>query len=158
MSRKLLNFGLAWCLLLGCWGGVLAGVVCPHEPCHAASDAAAGRGGHSSAGGGEDHSEHAQTHEGHAEEPTHDAAESWHASRGHDPRCAHCVGGPEVPPAAKFEWQSGTFKKGAGDAATHAPLRLASPAAPPAREIIPAQHAPPGNSDRQLLLLNVFRI
>lgn len=157
MSRKLLNFSLAWCLVLGCWGGALAGMLCPHEPCHAASDEAADRGGHSSAGGHEDHSAHAQTHEGHAEGPSPEAAEPSRVSRGHDPRCAHCVGGPEVPPAAKFEWQSGTLKKGAGDAATHAAPRLPTPAAPPAREIIPAQHAPPGDSDRHLLL-NVFRI
>jgi hypothetical protein len=113
----------------------------------------------------EDHHGHSESHQGHTSGPTARGAllpESG-AMRGgisatHDPLCSHCMGRPDAPPSSSFERQYGPAKKGGEDAAPHAPVQILAPVAAFVRQIAPAQHAPPGSSDRHLLLLNVFRI
>ena len=172
MARKLLNFCLAWTLVLGCWGGVIAAVACPHVGCEtmsAAADGNAAHGEHSSAEGHEsaapeEHSAHTDDHEGHAAEPTSHGQSQPDAvkltagvSGAHDPRCTHCVGGSGAPPSSKFERQTAPVNKAGKGLAAHAALKVVAPAAAHAGRLMPAQHAPPGVPDR-LLLLSVFRI
>jgi len=78
-------------------------------------------------------------------------------SGAHDPRCSHCAGRPEAPPSPKFEWQSDSVNKAGKELTAHAVWKVMAPAASHARQIAPAQHAPPGAPDRHLLL-SVFRI
>jgi hypothetical protein len=171
VARKIVNICIVIVLLTGCWGGVLA-AACPHLGCEtaAASDNAATpdehveEHGHHSASP-EDHSLHSGSHgEGHtAESPAQDPPQfdsdqfRRNASNSHDPNCDHCVGSTEAPPSQSFEWQSNSFKNGAKLAAPRAAERVSAPAVVFVREITPAQHAPPGRSDRHLLL-SVFRI
>jgi hypothetical protein len=170
VARKLLNVCVVFTLVLGCWGGVLAAAVCPHMGCKttaAAPEATAHHGEHAAgheAVSQEDHSGHAAAHDGHAALPP--AHDEQHLDGGrapgvtadrHDPACAHCVGTAEAPPSRSFEWQSNSFKQGGKLTAPPAAARVSAPAAVFLREITPAQHAPPGSSDRHLLL-NVFRI
>ena len=159
--------------MTGCWGRVLAAVACPHEGCEttdAASDSTAAHGEHvgdhsDHSASPEDHSGHAGSHgEGHsAESPAQDPPQSdsdlfrGSASDSHDSNCAHCVGSAEVPPSRSFEWQSNFFKNGVKLTAPRAAEQGSAPAVVLVREITPAQHAPPGRSDRHILL-SVFRI
>jgi len=155
--------------MTGCWGGVLAAAACPHLGCETAAAvpvAGAAHGGHTEghdAVSAEEHSGHAEGHAGHdAETPSPDrgAADAGHMlSGGHNPGCAHCVGRPGAPPSQRFEWQSTFAGKGGGIVTPLTAARVEEPAAVIPREITPAQHAPPGRSDRHLLLLlSVFRI
>jgi hypothetical protein len=169
--RKLVNFCLAWTVVTGCWGGVAAVAICPHEGCGtaaAATEQGSAHEGHQAVEGQDsaapqDHTAHAEGHRGHSAEPpaAHEAgresAESVIGpSPGHDPCFSHCVGRPEAPPSPKFEWQSSTVEKAGKDFAAPAQLKFVASAAHVRRDT-PAQHAPPGSSDRHLLL-NVFRI
>ncbi|MCA1620510.1 MAG: hypothetical protein LC795_14615 [Acidobacteria bacterium] len=165
----MVNFCLAWTLVLGCWGGVIAAVACPHMGCGTAASAHAGVD-HGDAGAG-DHDHDMPASEGHSDEHVEHVEETPSQGRsllgdvglnslspaGHDLNCTHCVARPEVPPSPKFDFQTGSFKKGAESAAPAAAPRVEAPSSVFPREITPAQHAPPGRSDRHLLL-NVFRI
>jgi hypothetical protein len=168
---KLVNFCLSWTLVVGCWGGVVAAAFCPHEGCGtatAATEHESDHGGHQAvegqeSGDPEEHAAHAEGHRGHApEQPTADEARSETAgsvvgtSGAHDPCCSHCMGRPEAPPSPKFEWQPSPVEKAGKDLAAHSPLKFAA-SAPHVRRDTPAQHAPPGSSDRYLLI-SVFRI
>lgn len=169
MARKLVNFCLAWTLVLGCWGGVLAAAACPHKGCETASAAphqTTAHAEHLSAAshdsdGGEGHSAHAGAHKGHAAEPPAaepsrpELAQLTDGTRA--PYCSHCLGRPDAPPSPKFEWQSDSVKKAGKDAAPHVAPEVSAPLAAYVREITPAQNAPPGRSDRHLLI-SVFRI
>ena len=172
MARKLVHVCVVIALMTGCWGGVLAAAACPHSGCEtpAAAPDDAAHGGHADehshhSASPEDHSRHGATHaEGHlaetrAQEPPRvDSAQLRRAVvTSHDPNCAHCVGSAEAPPSRSFEWQSSPFKGGGKLTAPRAVEQVSAPAAAFVREIIPAQHAPPGRSDRHLLL-SVFRI
>ena len=159
--------------MLGCWGGVLAAALCPHgceSTAHAAGEASTTHGDHGTDCAQmvkpEDHSGDISAHEeGHAGEPADgDQRQSGHAgpytvARGgqHDQSCAHCVGRPEAPPSPYSEGQSSSAKRSGSFAAPLAAVQLESSAPVYLRKITPAQHAPPGESDRHLLL-NVFRI
>ena len=171
MARKLVNICLAWTLVLGCWGGVIAAVACPHMGCETAS-ASVGHGAHGERASdeghapadAEDHSAHGEAHQEPATEapaPDRSASESVApaagASGGHDGTCSHCVGRPGAPPSSAFEWQADSARKLVKYAAPHAAPRVLAPSPTHAREITPAQHAPPGGADK-LLLLSVFRI
>jgi hypothetical protein len=172
VTRKLVNLCLALTLVLGCWGGVLAAAACPHAGCKTAASApevTAGHGEHTGdhghdVVGPEDHSGHGEAHEGHTAQPSeqdrqHFSPEQFTgvASNRHDQNCAHCVGSTEAPPSRSFEWQSNSLKQGGKLLAPQASGRIVAPAAVFVREITPAQHAPPGRSDRHLLF-SVFRI
>lgn len=172
MARKLVNFCLAWTLVLGCWGGVLAAAACPHVGCEtpaAAPQHPAGHGEHSSvesqdAAVAEDHSAHHEGHRGHGAEPANGeqlrpepAVSAGVVSDPHEQSCAHCVGRPEAPPSSGNEWRANSAHKPVKDAPSHTALQTLAPSAAHLREIVPAQHAPPGRSDRHLLL-SVFRI
>ena len=158
--------------MLGCWGGVLAAALCPHgceTTAHAAGEASTTHGDHgmdcAQMVKPEDHSGDISGHEeGHAGYPADgDQRQSDHAglhtdARGqHDQSCAHCVGRPEAPPSPYSEGQSNSAKRGGSFTAPLATVQVESPAPVYRRKITPAQHAPPGESDRHLLL-NVFRI
>lgn len=172
MARKLLNVCVALALLLGCWGGVLAAAACPHVGCDAmasAPDIAVGHGGHADSHGQnvtspEEHSCHVTSHRARAAKSSlqvqhqisHEELQSV-ASKQRGQFCAHCVGRPEAPPSPRLEWQSNSAKKGVDFAAPHAIAQIETTAPVLLRKITPAQHAPPGKSDRHLLL-NVFRI
>lgn len=174
MARRLVNFCLAWTLVLGCWGGVLAAAACPHVGCEPTALVAPDQvpshaeHQHGEAHGtavAEEHSAHGEAHHGHAEESSArdeshpKTAESAVSTSGaHDPCCSHCMGRPEAPPSSKFELDSNPLKKAGRDATPQVALRLSAPDSVHVREITPAQHAPPGRADRHLLLLNVFRI
>lgn len=172
VARKLINICLAWTLVLGCWGGVLAAVACPHRGCEtkaAATSQAATHYGHQSneeqaAPGHEDHPVHKAGHRGHAAAPSAteqsrpELSESARAaSRAHDPCCSHCVGRPDAPPSPKFEWQYRAAEGGGKDAAPQVAPKFSAPSAAHQREISPAQHAPPRVSDRHLFI-GVLRI
>lgn len=171
MTRKLANVCVVLALMMGCWGGVLAAVACPHMACKTAASAPAGVASHDEHSSGheheavahEDHSGHVQTHEGHAEPAAQgksqvSTGELWSvAPEPHDPSCAHCVSRSEAPPSPCFEWQPNSVRKGGELAAPVAAATVTVPAAAYVREITPAQHAPPGRTDRHLLL-SVFRI
>ena len=167
MTRKLLNFGLAWLFVLGCWGGVLAAVACPHAGCEtgASEPAVGGAVGHDHAAvTSEDHSGHNAEHGGHATEaPARNLGGLGPVGLpnirpgGHDLGCTHCVGRPGAPSAPNFEVQAKTARKAGESAAPASPARVEAPAAVSLREITPAQHAPPGRTVRHILL-NVFRI
>lgn len=173
MARKLINVCVVFALMTGYWGGVLA-AACPHlgcEPTAAAPVSTAAHGEHVDdhsyhSASPEDHSGHAGAHgEGHAAEtPAQDAPQvdsgqlRGGASNRHDPNCAHCMGGSEgAPPSRFFEWQSNSFKNGGKLITPRAAERVSALAVVLVRKITPAQHAPPGRSDRHLLL-SVFRI
>jgi hypothetical protein len=155
---------------MGCWGGVLA-AACPHMGCEttAAAPDAAKQGGHAHSHdhntvSPEDHSDHVTAHQGHLAEPPVPVQHQFSngellgvAHEQHDPFCTHCVGRPEAPPSPCFEWQANSARKGGDFAAPLASAHVETPAAVFVREITPAQHAPPGRSDRHLLL-SVFRI
>ena len=172
MARKLLNLCVVFVLMTGCWGGVLAAVVCPHAGCEtnafAAPDLAApvdGQGVHchdTARAAGESIPDKA--HEGHVEElPAHDQQQFGHVelhevgARSHERSCAHCVGSPETPPTQVSEQQTNSARNSRDFAAPPVAARVESPSPVFRRKIAPAQHAPPGRSDRQLLL-NIFRI
>jgi hypothetical protein len=173
VARKLLNLCAVFVLLTGCWGGVLAAVVCPHAGCETTASAAPdlsasgdNQGGHchdTARSAGESIPDKA--HEGHVEElPVHEQQQFGRgelqevAARSHERSCAHCVGSPETPPTQEvFEQQTNSAKKDRDFAAPHVAARVESPSPVFQRKIAPAQHAPPGRSDKQLLL-NVFRI
>ena len=171
MARKLVNICLAWTLVLGCWGGALAAVACPHVGCETASaDAEHGARGERASDEGhapadaEDHSAHGEDHPEPVTEapapdrsPSESVAQAADASGGHDGACPHCVGRPGVPTSSIFEWQSDSAGKSVKYPAPHAAPQVFEPSAAHTREITPAQHAPPGSTDR-LLLLSVFRI
>jgi hypothetical protein len=158
--------------MLGCWGGVLAAVVCPHMGCETtasvAGEASTTHGDHGPACDDmvkpEDHSGHISTHEVHAKEPV-DGARRQSSPVGlhtivpeqHDQFCSHCMGRQEAPPSPLSEWQSNSARRGESFAAPIVTIQVESPAPVYLRKITPAQHAPPGSSDRHLLL-NVFRI
>ena len=155
--------------MTGCWGGVLAAAACPHTECEMTASApsdTAGAGVHDhDAVTSEDHSGHTAEHGGHAAEPPAQGrsgvspAGVLNVGPGrHDPGCTHCLGRPEAPPSPNFEVQANSASKGGESTAPNAAARAGAPAAVFLREITPAQHAPPGRSDRHLLLLNVFRI
>ena len=153
--------------MMGCWGGVLAAAACPHLGCEtvaALPGSGAAHGGHTGdhdAVSTEEHSGHTGGHEGHfAEPPSADrgmVSGGQTLSGGHELGCTHCVGRPGAPPSQRFDWQSTFAGKGGGFVAPLTAARFATPAAPFLREITPAQHAPPGRSDRHILL-SVFRI
>lgn len=170
--RKLVNICVGLALMTGCWGGVLAAAACPHSGCETmafAPDVAATQSDHADTHGHdtaspEAHSSHVSAHQGHAAEPP--ARDQHQFSHGelksvapeqHDQSCAHCVGSPEAPSSPCFEWQSGSAKRGGGFVAPLAATQIKAPAAVFLREITPAQHAPPGQSDRHIIL-SVFRI
>lgn len=171
MVRKLVNFCLAWTLVVGCWGGVAAAALCPHEACGTAASAtehASDREGHQTvegqdSGDSEGHAEHTEGHRGHAPE-TLAADEAGResdvsvigTSGAHDPCCSHCMGRPEAPPSPKFEWQYSPVEKAGKYLAAKTPLKVGAPASHVRRDT-PAQHAPPGSPDRHLLI-SVFRI
>ena len=173
MARKLVNVCVVFALVTGCWGGVLAAAACPHLGCETAAtapDGAAAHGEHAGEHGRhsaspEDHSGHIESHgEGHsADSPARDRSQPGpdqfrdRASGGHDQDCAHCVGGAEAPPSRPFEWQPNSFKNSGKLTAPRAAQQVSAPALVLAREITPAQHAPPKQTSRHLLL-NVFRI
>ena len=173
MARKLINLCAVLALLAGCWGGVLAAAACPHAGCEttaAAPESTAAHGEHEAGHGPgsvspEDHSGHAGPQgKGHsAAPPAHNpprvdpAQLRGAASNRHDPNCAHCAGDAEAPPSRHFEWQSNSFKSGEKLIAPRAAGQVSAASAVFVREITPAQHAPPGTSDRHLLL-SVFRI
>ena len=172
MARKLVHICLAWTFVLGCWGGVLAAVACPHVGCETSAGAPDHDANHGEPQSGEsqesavpeDHSAHTGDHKGHAVETPapekslpESAALMMGTSGAHDPCCTHCMGRPEAPPSPKFEWQSASVRKAVKALAAHSALKIMAPAASHVRQIAPAQHAPPGASDRQLLI-NVFRI
>ena len=179
MARKLFQICLVWALLLGCWGGVLAAVACPHSDCRAAGPAPA-----------RDLSPIAPdaSYAAHASTPTHEpagheahrapapaahchasatAAEAEPREAADDSRgfafarsgasCLHCEGAPRAPASTKSASQSSPAPRVEQDAAPQAVRRLLAPARAFVREIIPAQHAPPGTKDRRLLL-SVFLI
>lgn len=170
MARKLVNFGLVWVLALGCWCGVLAAAACPHLGCEAAApESAAAQAehppgeGHGPAGS-EDHSAHGAAHRSRAEEtaaaqPSRpvSAERTGGTSGAHGSYCSHCMDSPDTAPSPKSERLPGPVNKGLEDAAPHAGLQAPAPHAAHVREVIPAQHAPPGSPDRHLLL-GVFRI
>ena len=172
MARRLVNFCLAWTLVLGCWGGVIAAVACPHLGCetpsgtpeHSAHGEHPADEGHAS-DDAENHSAHEETAAsdvavppGPWQDPVGSAVPAVGSSGGHDGNCSHCVGRPEVPPSPNLEWQSDSAGKSVKYAAPRAAPQAVAPSAAHAREITPAQHAPPGSADRLLLLLSVFRI
>ena len=172
MVRKLVNICLAWTLVLGCWGGVLAAVACPHMGCETVAAAPEHDDAHAQHTPGasqesaapEDHSAHTGEHQGHAAEPAAsdqmrpESAGAMTGTRGaHDPYCSHCMGRPEAPPSPTFQWQASSAEKAGKDLASHAPLKLLASVAH-VRQVTPAQHAPPGGAHKHLLLLNVFRI
>lgn len=172
MARKLFNFCLAWALVLGCWGGILAAAACRHAGCVTAAAAPEHDGAHGAhspaetheAASTEDHCAHAEAKQGRAQEkpaveqlPHESVASGNSLSSPHDTFCFHCVGRPEAPRPTKFEWSPNSAGKVEKDSALRV---LRHPAAPPrlfVREITPAQHAPPFSPERHLLL-GVFRI
>lgn len=172
MARKLFNFCLAWTLVLGCWGGVLAAVVCPHVGCetgtaareHAGTDSEHSTDGIHESAGAQSHTDHAENHQEHAEKsrafeeapPKPQGLRSL-ASSPHDPSCIHCVGGPQSPPSTKSEWQFNSAKKAEKGSAPPAARHLPAPSRAFVMEITPAQHAPPAKPGRHLLL-SVFLI
>ena len=158
--------------MTGCWGGLFAAASCPHVGCETTTstpDVVATDGGHADHHGHdavrpEDHSGHVKAHEGHAAGPT--AQDQSQFNRGefqsvapqpHDQFCSHCVSRPEAPPTPCYEWQTASAKRGGTFVAPLVATQIEAPAPVFLREITPAQHAPPGRSDRRLLL-NVFRI
>lgn len=178
MPRNFLKVGLVLSLVLGCWGGALAAALCPHMACETTSiqpgcapthvEVVTGHEG----GGHEGHSNRIAEHSEHSE--AHDMGQSagtpardqdgsrsqelqGAASRSHDSRCTHCMGGTNAPPSSSFEWQANSVIKGGKYVASHSAVQLLMPAAVLVRKVNPAQHAPPGSSDRHLLL-NIFRI
>lgn len=170
MARKLVNFSLVWVLALGCWCGVLAVAACPHVGCETAAPERAGAHAEHSSGesrgpaGSKDHSAHGAAHRARAEEtaaaqPSRpepaELTDSTSGARGS--YCSHCMGSPGAPPSPTSEWRPAPVNKGFKDAAPHASLQVSAPHAAHVREVIPAQHAPPGSPDRHLLL-SVFRI
>jgi hypothetical protein len=173
VARKLVNICVVFALMTGCWVGVFAAAACPHVGCETsagAPDGAAAHGEHTverahHAASPEDHSGRSEAHgEGHSSEsPARDQAQPDSdqfrdlASGAHDPDCAHCVGGAEAPLSRPFEWQPNSFKNSGKLTAPRAAQQVSAPAVVVTREITPAQHAPPGRSDRHLLL-SVFRI
>jgi hypothetical protein len=170
VARKIVNICVVFALMTGCWGGVLAAAVCPHTDCEttasapgvrATEDDHAGNHCHDAADS-EDSSSRDKAHEGHAAElPGRDQfSHGKHRgieSRSGDRYCAHCVSSPGAPPAQVVGQQSNPVKRGVELAAPLVAARFESPAPVFIRKIAPAQHAPPGRTDRHLLL-NVFRI
>lgn len=169
MARKLVNICLAWAIVLGCWGGVVAAVACPHVGCETAVTAPDHGGLHGGdvshdAASAEETSAHPADHHGHSAEsrPAEQAQPGLVTSvagdsGAHDSRCSHCVGRPDTPPSSKFERQPAPVGKDGKVPAALASPKVAAPAASHALRIKPAQHAPPGSQDRHLLL-GVFRI
>lgn len=172
MARKLFNFSLAWALVLGCWGGVLAAAACPHLGCETAAAApaeAAVHGGHSAVetrepAGREDHCAPAGVERGRAAGPaeagrrgpeSEDLRVAILAPRG--PSCSHCVGRRPAPTPAKSDWQFSPAGEAGKDSAPQGVGHLPSPPRVFVREVIPAQHAPPARPGRHLLL-GVFLI
>ncbi|HEY0078105.1 MAG TPA: hypothetical protein VGB73_05635 [Pyrinomonadaceae bacterium] len=173
VARRLVNFCLAWALVLGFgWGGVLAAAVCPHLGCE--TDAAAPGGNpsqdeHSSgechnSDDAEEHSAQTKAHQGHAAElpvEKQTAFESLDLKRFFSgssvPSCSHCIGRPDAPPSPKLEPQTNTVRNAGKEAPPHASLQTLADARTYVRQITPSQHAPPGRSDRHLLH-SVFRI
>ena len=165
MARKLVNICVVFALMTGCWGGVLAAAACPHQECETAAgapDDASAHGEHAGEHGS--HSASPEDHSGHsADSPAWDQSQPGpdhlrdRASGGHDPDCAHCVGAAEAPPSRPFEWQPNSFKNSGKLTAPRAAQQISAPAVVLAREITPAQHAPPRQTGRHLLL-SVFRI
>jgi hypothetical protein len=170
VARKIVNICVVFALMLGCWGGVLAAAVCPHVGCETtaqAPDIYATDDNHADshcqgATDSADSSTRDKAHEGHDAELTaedqfkreeHQSA----GSRSQDEFCAHCVDRPVDTPAPVFGHQSSSVKRGVDFAAPLAVTQIESPVPVFLRKIAPAQHAPPGRSDRHLLL-NVFRI
>jgi hypothetical protein len=171
VARKIVNICVLFALLTGCWGGVIAAAACPHAGCETAatlSEVAVTThcdhtGGHDAVNHGE-HSEHISAHAGHAAESANRDQRLLNSGglqivvpKQHDRFCTHCIGSPEAPPSPSFEWQSNSARKSGGFAAPPAAVQVESSAPVFLQKITPAQHAPPGTSDRHLLL-NVFRI
>ncbi|HYN85637.1 MAG TPA: hypothetical protein VER32_10305 [Pyrinomonadaceae bacterium] len=178
MTRKLINLCLVLTLVAGCAGSALAAAVCPHAGCETMTAAPENADAHCDpapaethhAAGAHEHSSHAESQHGHA---TRSAAEERHgtetkrpaskhsrgvASPSHDTTCAHCSGRRESPPSAKFEWQPNSIKRHEKESPPqHAVGYSAPPSRGFARQITPAQHAPPAQTDRHVLL-GVFRI
>lgn len=165
MARKLVNVCVAFALMAGCWGGVLAAAACPHLECETAATEPEGASAHDDhAGERGSHSASPEDHSGHsADSPARDQSQPGpdhlraRASGGHDQDCAHCVGAAEAPPSRPFEWQPNSFKNSGKLTAPRAAQQVTAPAVVLAREITPAQHAPPRQTGRHLLL-SVFRI
>lgn len=169
MARKLLNLCLVSVLLWGCAGGLLAAAFCPHAGCRATAEARPADASHAEHTAGRDHgSASPEDHTGHgaghdagpSSQTQHQAeagAPSFTASDSHDSSCAHCVGRAEAPPSRCFEWRSNWSAKNLKEFARREARQAAPPPSGFVREIRPAQHAPPGDSDRHVLL-NVFRI
>lgn len=172
MARKLFNFGLAWVLVLGCWGGVLAAAACPHVGCETAAAApveAGTHGAHSAVETREpavagDHCARAKAGQGHAAQPpdagrdrpeSEDLRGTVLAPRGTS--CSHCVGRRQEPPSTKSDWQFNSARKVEKDSAAPAVGRPQAFSRAFVREVIPAQHAPPPKPGRHLLL-GVFLI
>lgn len=113
----------------------------------------------------EDHSGHAQAHGvGHAaESPVREQLQTESevltvvTSGAHDLLCSHCVGRSDSPPSPNFELQSNYGQKVGKEITPRASGNGIAPTVFIVREITPAHRAPPGSSDRHLLL-NVFRI
>ena len=164
MARKLFNFCVVLALAAGCLSGALAAAACPHLGCDT-PDAAAQANPHAHAvGGAHDGAGHTNHGAEHSAEPSarertgSGAARSGAcATRPREENCTHCLGRDPGPSSERFGWQPDPFKYGAKLAPPPAAGRVtvARPATAP--EITPAQHAPPGSSDRHLLL-SVFRI
>lgn len=178
VARKLFHFCLVWALLLGCWGGVLAAVACPHADCRAAAAPPARDDAHDASHAAPADAE-TQEPAGHAEHPAPAPAGHCHAgepaaaagpraaaededSRGfvfarRGASCVHCEGAPRAPASTKSGAPPSPAPKVEQDAAPQVVRQLLAPARAFVREVIPAQHAPPGPKDRRLLL-SVFLI
>ena len=177
MALKLVNFCLAWILLLGFgWGGVLAAAVCPHAGCETAtgvsdqiSEQTAAQGEHQSvechsSASAEDHSAQTQAQQEHAGEPpvekqsTLESPDSHRfVSGSHASSCSHCMSRPDAPPSSKLEPQSNPVRKSGKDATPHVAPQTLAHIRTHVRQIIPSRRAPPGEPDRHLLL-GIFRI
>lgn len=158
MARKLLQVGLLLSLLLGSWAGALA--ACPHVGCRTTAarpdsdDNSDARPRHHA--GQPDHSGHAAPHDA-AHTPHEATPRRGVAANRHDSTCTHCAGSRGPAPSRAFKWQVNNFETGRVLDAPRAVEQVSLTVCLFVREFVPTQHAPPGGSERHLLL-NVFRI
>lgn len=184
MIRQLSNLVLAFSLVAGGWGCVLAAALCGHPGCAPSGASAghgsraselseaAGHGAHEGPSGSDAHAEHSEHDSSAAEHSGHDSSDEAPPAAGMvtpNPDlplsrltsgaapCGHCVGGPGPRRSTTSERQANQPQRldGAGDPL---PTRQYTPPDTAfVRDVIPSQGAPPGLVSAHILN-SVFRI
>lgn len=172
MLKQLSNLVLAFSLIAGGWGCVLAAALCGHTDCSTSSDSAGhgshapevdesvGRGAHGGHAAADDHGGHPEHGPATVEQSEHDSPHETRPSGRWVPDvspCGHCVSGPRPLSSSVSEQQAGQPQRQDGAGVNVTARRVAPPERGFTPLVIPSQGAPPGRVSTHVLN-SVFRI